>query len=138
LFWIWEIGNNEVPNAEYGWNWFVHKLFSPNTQQQENEKLLGYVTGVDNLDDFMIWRFRFVRPKCAKTKKIAESGEESALSILAPLPVPVFLGSVAFCTHHNSFISLARSICSWRGIIAGALCLKLTTPSVNHSLFDFW
>jgi hypothetical protein len=97
------------------------------------------VTRVANLGQFMIWRSDSSKKMCKD--EIAESWEESALSILAPLArCPVFLGSVAICTHHNFFFISLGSLDLFREeglIIAGALCLKLTTPSVNHFYLIF-
>jgi hypothetical protein len=49
------------------------------------------VTGVDNLWSFYDLTVRFVQN--VQTQNCRVRREESALSILAPLPVPVFLGS---------------------------------------------
>ncbi len=121
-----------MPNAEYGWNWFVHKKNKIPQTRNKRTRMIRLCDTCRQSWSFYDLTVGFVqdvqRQKCRVRRGVLHSRAVAG----ACLPRKCCI------LHSPQFLHLARSICFVKRDYSGVrLCLKLTTPSVNHFYLIF-
>lgn len=124
-----------MPNAEYGWNWFVHKTFFPQTRNKRTRiiRLCDTCRQSWSFYDLTVGFVQDVqRQKLPSPEKSLRSRFSRRCRCLSSSEVLHFALTIISSSRSRSICFVKRDY--WRV----RLCLKLTTPSVCEPfLFDF-